>query len=83
MSICRAFWFKHQLSRFQWYRRWYGGRWERHWIDICGSYIWLDMDDDPARQWPAYRQPCSFGAPTIEDHPVATSTHQAGKDKQT
>ena len=69
MSLFRAFWFKHFLGqRFQWYRRWFGGRWERHWIDICGSFIWLDMHRD--RKWPEYRQPCSFGTPEIEDYPV-------------
>jgi hypothetical protein len=71
MKIFRAFVFKHFLGqRFQWYRRWYGGRWERHWIDICGSFIWLDMSTNPARQWPAYRQPCSRGTPEIEDWPA-------------
>lgn len=69
-ALFRAFWFQHFLGRFQWYRRWYGGRWENHWIDICGSFIWLPMSNAPERQWPAYRQPCSFGAPLIEDYPV-------------
>ena len=67
MKPFRAFFFKSNLSRFQWYRRWYGGRWERHWIDICGSFIWLNMR--PGRCWPDYRQPCSHGTPTIEDYP--------------
>ena len=59
--------FKHFLGpHFRWYRRWYGGRWERHWIDICESFIWLDMH--PNRKWPEYRQPCSLGTPEIEDH---------------
>jgi hypothetical protein len=55
------------LRAYQWYRRMYGGRWERHWIGICGSYIWLPMHPD--RKWPDYRQPCSDGTPTIEDYP--------------
>ena len=67
-KLFRSFWFKHPLARFQWYRRWYGGRWERHWIDICGSCMWLDMH--PERCWPAYRQPCSFGTPENEDYPM-------------
>ncbi|WP_431512582.1 hypothetical protein [Variovorax sp. DAIF25] len=67
-KLFRSFWFKHSFARFQWYRRWYGGRWERHWIDICGSCMWLDMH--PERCWPAYRQPCSFGTPEIEDYPM-------------
>ena len=70
MSIFRAFFFQHHLGqRFRWYRRWFGGRWERHWIEICAAYIWLPMANDTARQWPAYRQPCSFGEPVIEDYP--------------
>jgi hypothetical protein len=71
MGFFRRFWFQHILGqRFQWYRRWYGGRWERHFIPICRAYIWLPMANDQARQWPAYRQPCSLGCPTIEDHPI-------------
>lgn len=65
-------WFLGQ--HFQWYRRWYGGRWEQHWIDICGAYIWLEMRPDPKYQWPAYRQPCSYGTPLIEDYPVKDPT---------
>lgn len=68
VSIFRSFWVMHLLSRFRWYRRWYGGRWERHWIEICGSFIWLDMHPD--RKWPEYRQPCSRGTPEIEDWPT-------------
>lgn len=65
------FFLHHFLSqRFQWYRRWHGGRWERHFIDVCDADIWLPMSNDPARQWPAYRQPCSVGDPVIEDYPV-------------
>lgn len=68
MNIFRTFFFKQMLSRFQWYRRWHGGRWEYHWIEICGSFIWLDMDPD--RKWPEYVQPCSRGTPLIEDYPL-------------
>jgi hypothetical protein len=63
----RSFWPSHLLRNCRWYRRWYGGRWERHWIDVCGSFIWLSMH--PGRKWPEYRQPCSFGTPEIEDYP--------------
>lgn len=66
--LFRMFWFKHFLGSYQWYRKWYGGRWERHWIDICGAFIWLDVEPD--KHWPFYRQPCSFGTPTIEDWPT-------------
>jgi len=58
------------LSRWRWFRAFYGGRWERHYIDICRASIWLPMSPDPARHWPAYRQPCSVGEPQIEDYPV-------------
>jgi hypothetical protein len=61
------FWFRHVFGqRFQWYRRWYGGCWELHFIDICHAHLWLDMHPD--RKWPDYRQPCSVGAPVIEDY---------------
>lgn len=66
-AIFRMFWFKYHLCRFRWYRRWYGGRWEYHWIDICGCAMWLDMRPDKC--WPDYRQPCSFGTPVIEEYP--------------
>lgn len=67
MSIFRSFFFRYFLGQhFQWYRRWYGGRWECHWIEICGSFIWLDMA--PGNAWPEYRPPCSFGTPVIEDY---------------
>lgn len=63
------FLFKYFLGqRFRWYRRWHGGRWERWWIDICASAIWLNVD--PARCWPQYRQPCGYGTPAVEDYPV-------------
>lgn len=68
MNVFRSGLCKSLLGRFQWYRRWHGGRWECHWIDICGSFIWLDMHPD--RKWPEWRQPCSHGTPTIEDYPV-------------
>lgn len=68
-TILRSFWFKHYLGqRFRWYRRWYGGRWELWWIDICCSFIWLDIHPD--RKWPEYRKPCSIGRPFIEDYPI-------------
>lgn len=65
--------FRHFLGqRFRWYRRWFGGRWECHYIDICHSHIWLDMHPD--RKWPEWRQPCSFGTPEIEDYPIKQAT---------
>jgi hypothetical protein len=65
-KLFTSFWFKHHLCRYQWYRRWHGGRWEYHFIDICCSHMWLDMHSD--RKWPDYRQPCSVGAPVVEDY---------------
>jgi hypothetical protein len=67
MTIFRMFWFQHLLSGFRWYRRWYGGRWEFHCIDVCQSSMWLPMVRP--RVWPEYRQPCSVGAPIVEDYP--------------
>ncbi len=68
MNLFRMHWCKVWLSGFGWYRRWYGGRWERHYIDITHSWIWLDMRPD--RKWPEYRQACSHGTPEIEDYPI-------------
>lgn len=57
-KIGRSFFFQHRLSRFQWYRRWYGGRWEYWFIDICYKSMWLPMRKDLPLD---YRQPCSVG----------------------
>lgn len=76
--LLRKFWFKHLLSRYQCYRRWYGGRWEYHWIDICGGAMWLEMT--PPKIWPKYRQPCSVGAPIIEDYPVRRPVQSNASD---
>jgi len=65
-NLFRSFWFEYYLKDFQWYRRWYGGRWEYHFIDICGKSMWLSMH--PKRKWPDYRQPCSVGTPIVEDY---------------
>lgn len=46
------------FSKYQWYRKFYGGRWELWWIGICASAIWLDMRSDLPDD---YRQPCSEG----------------------
>ena len=65
-KLLTSFWFSYHLRRYQWYRRWHGGRWEYHFIDICRSHMWLNMRPD--RKWPDYRQPCSVGAPIVEDY---------------
>lgn len=63
--VLESFWIKYYLKNYQWYRKWHGGRWEYHFIDICGSYMWLDMH--PYYNWPRWRQPCSVGTPIVED----------------
>jgi hypothetical protein len=68
MNLFNMTFFYVRLARFQWYRRWIGGRWEKHHIDICNAFIWLHMS--PERCWPDYRQPYSVGTPVIEDYPV-------------
>ena len=65
--IGRSFWMRYLLSKYQWYRRWYGGRWEYHWISVTTSAMWLEMQ--PGKCWPEYRQPCSMGTPIVEDWP--------------
>jgi uncharacterized protein with von Willebrand factor type A (vWA) domain len=65
-KLLTSFWFSYYLCRYQWYRRWHGGRWEYHFIDICRSHLWLNMHPD--RKWPEYRQPCSVGTPIVEDY---------------
>lgn len=72
VRVLRSFWVRWHLRNWQAYRRWYGGRWECHYIEICASAIWLEVRDD--RKWPEYRQPCSRGTPTIEDWPVPAIT---------
>ena len=67
-KLLMSFWPKYWLCNYQWYRRWFGGRWEYHWIDICCKAMWLDMHRD--RCWPEWRQPCSHGTPIIEDYPT-------------
>jgi hypothetical protein len=66
-AFMSTFWVQHWFSRFRWYRRYIGGRWEYHFIDICTASMWLPMN--PQRCWPEYRQPCSVGAPIVEDWP--------------
>jgi len=64
--LFRSFWPRYIGSHFKWYRKWYGGRWELHYIDVCHAYLWLEMAAD--KKWPEYRPPCSFGTPLIEDY---------------
>lgn len=55
------------LHRFQWFRRFVGGRWEFWHIGICNAYLWLRI---PAQEPDDRYQPCSIG-PRIarEDYP--------------
>lgn len=71
VRVGRSFWPRYIFSRYQWYRRWFGGRWEYHWITVTSSAMWLEME--PGKCWPEYRQPCSMGTPIIEDYPVKTT----------
>lgn len=55
------------LSRFQWFRRFIGGRWELWYIPPCRALLWLEIDPkEPDNRY----QPCSTG-PRIdrEDYP--------------
>lgn len=59
--------FGYPLSRFQWYRKWYGGRWEYWYIELCYSFVWIRRD--PGHYYPTH-YPCSGrGTPIIEDWP--------------
>lgn len=63
----RTFPFDYLFSRFQWYRKWHGGRWEYWYIELCYSFIWLRMPK--GKGWPE-SGPCSGrGTPLIEDYP--------------
>lgn len=57
------------LSKYRWYRRWYGGRWECYWIEATGSFIWHDMPRNPLYWYPSTRPVESRGTPEIEDYP--------------
>ena len=46
------------LTRYQWFRRWVGGRWELWCIPVCNALVWLQIaDDQPDDRY----QPCSSG----------------------
>jgi hypothetical protein len=63
-SVLRAF-----LSSFQWYRIWYGGRWEYWQVeDALASFVWFAVGIDEC--WPAYRPLSSSGTPVIENWPA-------------
>ena len=59
-------WVDHWLSRFRWYRRRRGGRWERWFIDTpVGSWLWFR---DPC-WYPEDRPGLGRGAPVVEEYP--------------
>ena len=71
----RLFFFKHLLSRFQWYRRWYGGIWEYWYIEMCYNSMWLDMS--PEHCYPK-QYPCTGrGTPIIENYLDSEPTNAA------
>ena len=51
-------WLSCFLSEYRWFRKWHGGHWERWWIPMCASAIWLNYDKPNLIGW---RQPCSEG----------------------
>lgn len=56
--------FKFPLSKFQWYRKWYGGRWELWYIDECMADIWFHEKS----LYNGQRPMSSRGTPVIEDY---------------
>lgn len=66
--LARSFWPRYLLSSYCWYRKWYSGRWEYHWIELTHSPMWLEMHTD--RGWPDWKMPYSRGTPIIEDYPI-------------
>ena len=63
-----SIWFKSFFSKYRWYRRWYGGRWELWWVQSFWSDFWHDVSVDKCH--PEYRPRDCFGTPTIEDYPI-------------
>lgn len=39
----------HWLSNFQWFRRWYGGKWALHYINLplTDPFVWLPQWERP------------------------------------
>ena len=62
-------WCATYLARFAWVRRWYGGHWERCWIDVPGGApLWLPVErcsyPEGGRPDPLLRGPA-----TCEEYP--------------
>lgn len=56
--IAKSDFVRSHLSNYRWYRKYYSGRWELWFIDICHAELWLTIGADKPDN---YRQPCSFG----------------------
>lgn len=66
-SFFRVWFVRTSLDGFAWYRKWYGGRWERHYIEFTHSCIWYARDKGKA--WPESTFYGSRGTPLIEIYP--------------
>lgn len=55
------------LSNWRWYRRWYGGRWERWWVDcpVC-SMCWHTGN---LQRYDGRPSPLCRGTPVVEEWP--------------
>ena len=53
-------------TQFRWYRRLYGGVWERWWIDApFHSFIWVDLEEPTEGK---ALSPMVHGRPVVEDY---------------
>lgn len=57
------YWIKHELSKYQWYRRWHGGVWFYVHVEYFYANMWLTAPDDAQDD---YREPLWRGTPRIE-----------------
>ena len=67
-KFIRWSWFACFLGEFEWYRRLYGGKWARVWVDDpCYSCLWLNLPD-----WAneSYRELNWRGKPEFRDYNV-------------
>ena len=59
---------RQHFGRFKWYRKWYGGRWEFWYIEMCCADMWLHMPHKRF-QYPHHYPHSGRGTPIIEEHP--------------
>lgn len=67
MSAVCDFWLVSYLfDRYQWFRRWRGGHWERWWMDAIQSALWMRVDEC---SYVSGRAPYALcrGTPTCEE----------------